>query len=502
MNTYERFQKMKIDFACLGIQQLEHYENYYCTPKDAVILGSAGVDGIHYCTIPEFGEMIFAVSPMNFGDCVHPIARNFGDLLRLLLFCADMAFLEQCYAWDKEEYKAWLIDCPATKKQAQALAAIQAEFGLEPMEDAFAYVKQLQREFDLSKIPYTEDFYDIDMNPAAPKPAPEWKVTFQGDFHSADQQGTPGIPVRTNKEFHWAGIDWVIPEVYAFEEGLVVLTLGKVDPVEVRKHIHDGPATQEDIERMDAECPLNIHLRCTARINGSDGVYCGGSGMVWMPPMPGEGNGYDDARWVLEHYGFDTNYAWIINRDNYRWPSGIRPELNSLEITITQRPVSLSGTHFKTPVDGNVVKVQHPLSGKIYTLTIEDLKNEEADMRNVHGMGLEFPTKYTQMEYRIEPELVSRQYRIMDCKQSDEPRPMKITRAEGPAEVQINGEAATIGIIGGADGPTAVFVGRPASKTSQLRMASSSMRFEHVDEVEWRIVFLEKLHEDITIQVI
>ena len=117
-----------------------------------------------------------------------------------------MAALEQCYAWDEEKYKAWLIDCPATKEQAQALAAIQAEFGLEPMEDAVAYVKQLQAEFDVSKIPYTEDYYDIDMNPAAPKPAPEWKVTFRGDFHSVDQQGTPGIPVQTNKEFRWAGI--------------------------------------------------------------------------------------------------------------------------------------------------------------------------------------------------------------------------------------------------------------------------------------------------------
>ena len=502
MNTYERFHKMKRDFACLGIQQLEHYENYYCTPKDAVIIGSTGVDGIHYCTIPEFGEMVFAVSPMNFGDCVHPIAKNFEDLLRMLLSCADMAVLEQCYAWDEEEYKAWLIDCPATKEQAQALAAIQAEFDLEPMEDAFAYVKQLQAEFDLSKIPYTEDFYDIDMNPAAPKPAPEWRVTFRGDFHSADQQGAPGIPVRTNKEFHWAGIDWVIPEVYACEEGIVVLTLGKIDPAEVRKYMTGEPKTQEEIERMDAECPLNIHLRCAAKVNGSDGVYCGGSGMAWMPPMPGEGSGYDDARWVLEHYGYDTNYAWIINRDNYRWPGGTSPNLNSLEVTITQRPVSLSGARFKTPLDGNTVKVQHPLSGKTYTLTIENLKHGEADMRHVQSMGLEFPTKYTQMEYRIEPELASRQCRIMDCKQSDEPRPMKITRAEGPAQVQINGEAAAIGIIGGADGPTAVFVGRPAGKTNQLRMASSSMRFEHVDEVEWRIVFLEKLHEDITVQVI
>ena len=270
---YQKFKDLNIDHTAIGLIQLGEAYHYFCTPREAEIIGWAGVDGIHYCTVPEFGKMIFAVSPMNVGDYVHPIAENFRDLLRLLLSCGDMGALEQCYAWDEEEYKAWLIDCPATKKQAQALAAIQAEFGLEPMEDAFAYVKQLQREFDLSKIPYTEDFYDIDMNPAAPKPAPEWKVTFRGDFHSADQQGVPGIPIQTNKEFHWAGIEWVIPEVYAFEEGLVVLTLGKVDPVEVRKHIHDGPATQEDIERMDAECPLNIHLRCAAKINGSNGVF-------------------------------------------------------------------------------------------------------------------------------------------------------------------------------------------------------------------------------------
>ena len=502
MNIYERFQKMKTDFACLGIQQLERYEHYYCTPKGAKIIGTAGVDGIHYCTIPQFGEMIFAVSPMNLGDCVHPIARNFEDLLRLLLSCADMAVLEQCYAWDEEEYKAWLIDRPATKEQAQALAVIQAEFVLEPMENAFSYVKQLQREFDLSKISYTEDYYDIDMNPAAPKPAPAWKVTFRGGFYAADQQGTPGIPVRINKEFRWAGIDWVIPEVYACEEGIVVLTLGKIDPAEVRKYMTGEPKTQEDIERMDAECPLNIHLKCTARINGSDGVYCGGSGMAWIPPGPGEGNGYEDARWVLEHYGFDTDYAWIIHRDNYRWPGGTGPELNSLEVTLAQRPVSLCGTRFKTPEAGKTVKLQHPLSGKSYTLTIEDLKYEEADMRSMQSMGLEFPTKYIRMEYRIEPELASHQYRIMDSTQGDEPRPMQITHAGGPAEVQINGEAAAIGIIGGADGPTAVFVGRPDRKAGQLRVASSSMHFEHVDEVEWRMVFLEKLHRDLTVQVI
>lgn len=69
---------------------------YFCTPKGAAIIGWAGVDGIHYCFVDGFGETVFAVSPMNVGDYVHPVARNFEDLLRLLLSCVDMAALEQC----------------------------------------------------------------------------------------------------------------------------------------------------------------------------------------------------------------------------------------------------------------------------------------------------------------------------------------------------------------------------------------------------------------------
>lgn len=499
MDIYKRFQKMNIDFGCLGIQQLEYYQNYYCTPQDAVIIGSAGVDGIHYCTIPKLGEMIFSVNPMDFGDCVHPIARNFEDLLRLLLSCADMAALEQCYAWDEEQYKAFLIDCPATVRQQEVLDAIRNEFGVEPMEDAFAYVKKLQAEFDLSKIPYTEDFYDSDMNPAAPEPAPEWKITFRGNFNSVDHQGVPGVPVRLDKEFRWAGIDWIVPEVYACEEGLVVLTLGKIDPAEVRKYMTGEPRTQEDIERMDAECPLNIHLRCAAKINGSNGIFCGGSGMGWMPPLPGEGSGNREARWVLEHYGFDTNYAWIINRDNYRWPSGTKGGLESLEMTVTQRPVSLSGTHFKTPATSNTIELKHPRSGVVYTLTIEELTQEKADMRSVASMGMEFPSCYTQLVYRIQPELANSQFRIVDCAPGDNARPAKIAKSDG---VQINGEAAAIGIIGGADGPTAIFVGHREEKAPKLHMAASAMRFEHAGEVEWRIVFMEKLHPDMDVTLI
>ena len=157
------FKKSKIDLSLLGFDMNGDFVLYYCTPKNAEIIASSGVDGIHFCTIKQFGEIIFAVSPMNFGDCVHPIARSFEDLLRLLLHCSDVAALEQCYAWDEEQYKAFLIDCPPIEKQQAVSDEIKSRFGLEPIVDSFSYVKELQAEFDLSQIEYTEDYYDTDM---------------------------------------------------------------------------------------------------------------------------------------------------------------------------------------------------------------------------------------------------------------------------------------------------------------------------------------------------
>ena len=52
------FKKLKTDLSPLGFDMNGDFEVYYCTPQNAEILASSGVDGIHYCTVPQFGEMI------------------------------------------------------------------------------------------------------------------------------------------------------------------------------------------------------------------------------------------------------------------------------------------------------------------------------------------------------------------------------------------------------------------------------------------------------------
>ena len=235
MTTYQKFKKLNIRHSAIGLEQSDTDVTYYCTPRDAAIIGWAGVDGIHYCTIPEFGEMIFAVSPMNFGDCVHPIAHSFEDLLRLLLSCGSMDALEQCYAWDEEQFKAFLIDCPATEEQQSVLDVLRTEFRLVPLEDAFAYVKKLQAEFDLSQIPYTEEYYDLDMNAAAPVRAEEWIVTYDGGFWR--NEGNAGIEIPIQKSFCWGEEKWYIPAVYICDKGLVIDYCKQADPVQVKAFI-------------------------------------------------------------------------------------------------------------------------------------------------------------------------------------------------------------------------------------------------------------------------
>lgn len=123
--SYSQFLKKHIDLTSVGVEKSTDPVTYFCTPKGASIIGCAGVDGIHYCFIRGFGEMVFAVSPMNTApDFVHPLAENFTDFLRLLLACGDAAVLEQAWMWDKTQFETFLKENPATEQQKKTLSEI------------------------------------------------------------------------------------------------------------------------------------------------------------------------------------------------------------------------------------------------------------------------------------------------------------------------------------------------------------------------------------------
>lgn len=500
------FKKTKIDLSLLGFDMNGDFELYYCTPKKAQILATSGVDGIHYCTIPQFGEIIFAVSPMNFGDCVHPIARSFEDLLRLLLHCGDIAALEQCYAWDEEQYKAFLIDYPVTEKQRTVLDEIKTKCGLEPISDSFAYVKELQAEFDLTQIPYTEDYYDPEMNVAAPEVPTEWTVYFEHGFWNKNAKGKPGEEIVINKSFSWGDEIWHIPAVYSCSKGLVVDFCIEIQPEKEKAYLDkwypvfakDENISNELQEQIEQENPIDINFRTHLQVNGKPVIAKHGNAIQWIPEscLPDRVRSEREARELIKHYGLDETKVWSFHRWSFPWTSKRKPKIKTICIKLERDPVTIQGIHFNNPSVGDVISFVHPIHKTEHKLTVLAYEKQEFSGKGFQHEEYEFPTLHTAMTYTLEPELPTRNFQVRDCLDNEQPK----RKPRNQFEPQSSYDACCIGIIGGADGPTAVFVS--AGQNLEQHRALSALQFEHADDIEWKVVFREKLMEDIETELL
>ncbi len=500
------FKKTAIDLSPLGFNMNGEFEYYYCTPKNAEIIASSGVDGIHFCTVKQFGEMIFAVSPMNLGDCVHPVARSFEDLLRLLLHCSDVAALEQCYAWDEEQYKAFLIDCPPTQKQQAVSDEIKSKFGLEPIVDSFAYVKELQAEFDLSQIEYTEDYYDTDMNPAAPEVQTEWKVYFDGGYWTKNQKGKPGKEIVVNRTFPWGDEIWHIPAVYVCSKGLVVDFCIEIQPEKEKAFFDkwyqvlskDENLSNELLEQIEKENPTEVNFITHLLVNSEELVEKHGSSVNWIPEscLPEGERCVSESKEVIKHYSLDETRVWSLHRISCEWSTKRKPVIKSLKLKLERQPTAIQGIHFKNPAVGDVISFVHPVHKTEHKLTVLSYEKQEFSAKGFQHEEYEFPTCHTAMTYTLAPDLSERIFQVRDCEQNEQPKRRPKKNYEPKSEY----DACCIGIIGGSDGPTTVFAS--SGQSIEQHTALSALRFEYAQDIEWKIVFREKLMEDIETELL
>ena len=163
MTLLRQFQALGLDCSPVGLCPGPAQGGYFCTPRGMTVLGWEGCGGIHYGRIRGYGDMVFAVNPMPAGDrYVRPLAHSFRDFLRLLLACGSAAALEQMGDWTREQLDAWLRapENAVTAEGRAVLSRIAAAFRLTPMEDPFAYVKEVQASFDGGRLRYTNEYYD------------------------------------------------------------------------------------------------------------------------------------------------------------------------------------------------------------------------------------------------------------------------------------------------------------------------------------------------------
>ena len=163
-STYKAFCELNIDRTAIGLGKSENGVEYFCTPVGAEVIGYEGVDGIHYCFIPEFGDYVFAVNPMPAVDeYVYPLAKNFEDFLSIIITCNSTAAVEQIVGWDsKELFEDYIKSSDDTYycERKEIFGYIKDELNIGLMYDPFEYVKELQEGFPYDKILFSDEFYD------------------------------------------------------------------------------------------------------------------------------------------------------------------------------------------------------------------------------------------------------------------------------------------------------------------------------------------------------
>ena len=133
--TYQRFLETGIDLCRWGLNGGKRISAIFVPQRrDVYWLDWGRWDT--FCFVRGFGEKVFAVSPMNGGsDCVHPVAENFEDFLRLLMACGGESAIEQAWQWSREQFDGFMEENRPTDEAKAAAEQIVEKMGLEPMDD-------------------------------------------------------------------------------------------------------------------------------------------------------------------------------------------------------------------------------------------------------------------------------------------------------------------------------------------------------------------------------
>lgn len=159
---YEKYMALPVDKGLFCLEHRDIIEPYFCYPVNAEPIGFEGCT--MYCFLPEYGDIVFACNPESCADIyVYPLAANFEDFVRLILACGTANPVEQIIWMDKSRFEEHMVseEKALTDEQKAAAYQLQRELGLLPMVNPFEYVKAIQKEFDGSKVQYSDEYFDV-----------------------------------------------------------------------------------------------------------------------------------------------------------------------------------------------------------------------------------------------------------------------------------------------------------------------------------------------------
>lgn len=111
--------------------------------------------------------MVFVVSPMSCtSQYVYPLAEDFKTFIELILSTKSATALEQIGWVSKDQFKQFLNseDNATNPEQEIILSILSKTLELNPHQNPYDYVAELQSKIDYKKLKFSDEFYEITGN--------------------------------------------------------------------------------------------------------------------------------------------------------------------------------------------------------------------------------------------------------------------------------------------------------------------------------------------------
>jgi hypothetical protein len=129
-------------------------ERYHCTPVEAVLLASIGVDGIHYCILPTIGKKledspVIVVTPLSDVEVI-PVAENIRDFISLVVTLKEAGAIEAAALREKDDFLKYLDedlqgDSNHERLVKEAVEYCKNEFNIGLMENPYEYIQSIKQ---------------------------------------------------------------------------------------------------------------------------------------------------------------------------------------------------------------------------------------------------------------------------------------------------------------------------------------------------------------------
>lgn len=346
----------------------------------------------------------------------------------------------------------------------------------------------------------------------------EWKVLFDTSFWGSADEKVQAYEVGdeiayllctaehpVNQTVLWCGETWKILSCYTCQRGMVIDYCRQIDPKEMAAFVKKSKAAgleenfdEELFEKLQLENPAGSYVNVEIFRGAVQLKSQGSSSIIYYPrSIDGVEEAGNDpiALKCMEHYGLDVNNVFSINRAHYFWDEGHEEDLSGLSVTFQEQEVSVPGEHFTLTGGKQDIFLTHPYTGKKFTLHIESIEAQEISAEHFAQLDgdaeIHYPTHYEVISYYIEPELPHSSFYLKACAKGDSPI----------RKVNNEKAAAAIAVIGGASGPTSVFVMGKNKSEHRLQTVCSPLFFAPTPVREWYICYRIKRRDDLTVDL-